>query len=1125
MLPHEKLKMWRLFNMRKNNYLNFLIIIILSLSVPFSILAENKDGDGKHKRQSLQKTTDNPVQSIVDINNITSWVGSDGYHDWLVGGSWNGAYPNGVNAGAIFSEGIVWGGKVNDGTSPQVRVNGNTYGSGCKAITRLFRVRPDYASGNLTQDAADFLNIAVGAVTESDIAALRAQYETDWNEWPAKGNPNSAYGDQGAPFKDVDGNGLYDPTIDVPGIPAASQTLFIKYNDDQVPLYGAPAIGLEVTEVYWAYAYTGALGNVIYKKVNIVYKGTPTSASNSNIQDMYIVQWADPDVGNSTDDFAGCDTTLNLGYAYSSRDPDAVYEGLGLAPPAVGYDFLQGVSKFTGNPNDSAIVNLEWRHGYKYVNLKPDGTPIPMSSFVYFAAGGTWSDPAFTYTGSLEFYNLMRGFKPDPPYPAGEPFPSSVADVVNYGTFTGTFLLTGDPVAGTGKLDGNVDGPGDRRIMVTNGPISMNLGDTAEVVIALVGGLGTDHLNSVAQMKTNDETAQTVFDLLFKLPSLSPPNVQIAEMDKKIVLNWGWDLNSINEIETFSDQGYSFEGYEVYQLPSASSTIENGVLLGVFDLVDGITAIYDTTKDANGTNIPVLVVDGKDAGIQRYLTITTDKIKNVDLRNGQEYYFAVVPYAFNPFPLLPFHALRAPVVIHIAIPQQPVGYVFNSEVGDTLTVTHTGPSDGSAVAIVVDPTVVTGHTYNIVFDTSGGATSWGVKDVTTNTTKVSGLTNQSGDQNYPIIDGILVKVIGPPEGVKPGDDGWTIPTGTRRFTWSNADFGFESFNGALGWASPYEIYGGGPPGVPATDLDNVLLKLATVTDAEVLFDPTFDPNDANMSYAYRYGRNFANPPADPRFAPHIINAVSGYSFQDFTKNMPMSAWNVEDPANPERIVLGWLENNVADGLVDGKYWPSDASLDNVGSSGPREWLFIYKVPYSETEDATLEVGLTANPVPIMYWATWNRRGPAPFSPNGTGTDQFEIFHTNINYVTDVFSYMAPTFEKSDALAKEDVNKINVFPNPYYGYQYREISRDQHYVTFSHLPDQATLRIFDLSGVLIKTIDHVASSGQFDYWNLQNESGYPVASGIYVVYVDMPALGTTKILKLAVIQEQQILKVY
>ena len=136
-----------------------------------------------------------------------------------------------------------------------------------------------------------------------------------------------------------------------------------------------------------------------------------------------------------------------------------------------------------------------------------------------------------------------------------------------------------------------------------------------------------------------------------------------------------------------------------------------------------------------------------------------------------------------------------------------------------------------------------------------------------------------------------------------------------------------------------------------------------------------------------------------------------------------------------------------------------------------------------------------------------------------------LIPNRVNSLEDSFTFTAPENSSGANIVQEDVKKINVFPNPYYGYQYREVSRDNHYVTFSHLPDKATLRIFDLSGVLVKTIEHVASSGQFDFWNLQNENGYPVASGIYIVYIDMPDVGTTKILKLAVIQEQQILRVY
>ena len=154
------------------------------------------------------------------------------------------------------------------------------------------------------------------------------------------------------------------------------------------------------------------------------------------------------------------------------------------------------------------------------------------------------------------------------------------------------------------------------------------------------------------------------------------------------------------------------------------------------------------------------------------------------------------------------------------------------------------------------------------------------------------------------------------------------------------------------------------------------------------------------------------------------------------------------------------------------------------------------------------------------------RGGHTFEPQDGQV--FTIIPNYSNTGNDKFTFSIPKKQVSNATAKEDVKNINVFPNPYYGYQNRETSRENHYVTFSHLPQNAIIRIFDLSGVLVRTINHNSAdlnNGQFERWNLQNDSNYPVASGVYVVYIDMPGVGTTKILKLAVIQEQQILKVY
>jgi hypothetical protein len=119
-----------------------------------------------------------------------------------------------------------------------------------------------------------------------------------------------------------------------------------------------------------------------------------------------------------------------------------------------------------------------------------------------------------------------------------------------------------------------------------------------------------------------------------------------------------------------------------------------------------------------------------------------------------------------------------------------------------------------------------------------------------------------------------------------------------------------------------------------------------------------------------------------------------------------------------------------------------------------------------------------------------------------------------------FSPGAATFANTDK-AKDEINKINVFPNPYYGVNSEELNKYNRFVTFSHLPTKATIRIFNLAGVLVKTIEK-DNMDQFQRWDLANQNGLPVASGLYIAYIDMPDLGSTKILKVAIIQEEQIL---
>ena len=1264
--------------MKKNNYLSFLIILVLSFVLSANISAGTKDNQGKHRNTTMPKTVIDPGQSLIDVNQITCWTRNDGYHDWVVGGSWDGAYPNGVVAGAIFSEGIVWGGLVSDGTSPSLRVNGNTYATGCAPISRLYRVRPDYLNGDLSQDAADFNSIGITSVTSGDIEALRVQYAKDWNEWPAS---------DGAPYQDVDENGAYDPTVDIPGIPGASQTLFIKYNDDlSNSLYGSPPIGLEVTETYWAYAAAGGLGNVIFKKVDIVYKGIQGAPANAHIDDMYIVQWADADVGNSSDDFAGCDTTLNLGYAYSSGFTDAVYQGLNLAPPAVGYDFLQGVSHYTGDPNDSAIFNLKWRHGYAYIN------PKPMSSYAYFAAGGTWSDPAFTYTGTGEFYNLMRGVKPDPPYPSGDPFPTSVADVTPFGTY----LLDGDPVFGTGKIDGTVDGPGDRRIMVTNGPISMNLGDTAEVVLAMVGGLGSNNISSISVLKYNDLFAQYAFDQLFDIPIMPKPNLQAYGLNDKVILNWGTPDSLVNVIENQSHGVYKFQGYSVYQLPPGSTDITKGERIATFDLSDTVTVLFDKVLD-EGTGLvtskPIVVL--KNNGLQRYLEVTQDAIFNKPLANGLSYTFAVTAMAYNQDPTLPANILEsAPAIVNITPQTHAPGVTFQQ--GDLTNITHTGTADASLDVKVIDPSKITGHQYEVFFTTQtyklssdhtwtkvegGGkklhkditgssissAASWSEINGGMDIHYTPDITGPGGD----FADGIelflpLGAIIDTTYTPISNSDGSQIPFTINRT--NNSIFYGDSSRSTAGrfaggedilvtvhpatvpFITNYNIYDDAYDStiVDVHSVDTLQGPIAdkivvqkqwnvkdvttgqnipsaqgqTILDGVDIYAPAlwFRTNfyDGPGGSSHSFNQNVsvgANPIFDgiqiavngsyqAPIAPYSYTLNEGSTsqiragsapsatrtiFADYTLYGSPTSWAIDGygfgttdinklQQDYEIRYTGILADTVINGrniryvasggqmatifsTVAGVAGLADHPLNpNPGTAQP----FLIRIPFEVwNKDTGKQVNimfrdreqlLDANP--FLAWNSENRNyvvivntdyeSTAPIPPSDPQTAEatwiFVIYSTRlvdgdvvtITYANplqigqDSFTFDTKALAYNSNTAKDEIKMINVFPNPYYGYQYREGSRDQHYVTFSHLPQIATIRIFDLSGVLVRTINHHSGGGnpnsQFDTWNLQNDSGYPVASGIYVVYIDMGDLGT-KILKLAVIQEQQILRVY
>jgi len=147
-------------------------------------------------------------------------------------------------------------------------------------------------------------------------------------------------------------------------------------------------------------------------------------------------------------------------------------------------------------------------------------------------------------------------------------------------------------------------------------------------------------------------------------------------------------------------------------------------------------------------------------------------------------------------------------------------------------------------------------------------------------------------------------------------------------------------------------------------------------------------------------------------------------------------------------------------------------------------------------------------------------------------DQIIMPVSNYPYTpADVFEF---TTKKEGQLTAEEekelFDKVTVFPNPLFGFNvatsYTNSASDDPFVTFSNLPEDVTIKIYSLSGIHIRTLtqnDKSSPTSPFLRWNLQNESGLRVASGMYLVVVSSPKYGD-KVLKFGIVMPQkQLLK--
>ena len=95
--------------------------------------------------------------------------------------------------------------------------------------------------------------------------------------------------------------------------------------------------------------------------------------------------------------------------------------------------------------------------------------------------------------------------------------------------------------------------------------------------------------------------------------------------------------------------------------------------------------------------------------------------------------------------------------------------------------------------------------------------------------------------------------------------------------------------------------------------------------------------------------------------------------------------------------------------------------------------------------------------------------------------------------------------------KKGVSNITITPNPYYAFNRYETSQLDNRVRFTNLPQKCEIYIYTQNGNLVrkftKNEPSNVSTPSLD-WDLKNQNGIPISSGIYIVHINAFDLGTT-----------------
>ncbi|MBL7068048.1 MAG: hypothetical protein ISS29_09405 [Candidatus Marinimicrobia bacterium] len=617
---------------------------------------------------------------------------------------------------------------------------------------------------------------------------------------------------------------------------------------------------------------------------------------------------------------------------------------------------------------------------------------------------------------------------------------------------------------------------GDYDLFVTSGYFPLKSGQTERISMAVC--LGADEDDAIR----NKQIAQRTYDEDYQFAKQPiPPNVTAVARDGKVTIYWDDVAERSFDSYMFGigSPGYDFEGYKIfkatdtgfkdaYLITDAVGTLTFHKPIFQCDLVDGIKGYHPV--DINGVKYQL----GDDTGI-------THSFVDTDVRNGQTYYYTVISYDFggdvsNNIPptecniMLTINSAtgdiekKGPNVVVVTPEASAAGYVEADIVDIKLAQGMTTSKVGYQI---VDPSeVLDDYTYRITFEDTlclnqslglGYDTlktkSYTLEDITYSAepeTLIDKSRQLQTDDEQPLIDGFQLILMNKD----------LIDVNYAESHWSS-DSLWRFVTEVFRFPSPPTI---GRP-YPAD------------------YRIEFGAPEMDVSTDYWCGIRGLPFPLGHNFPPVPV---------DFTVKKKVAVTSVD--------VVDWVKIPFAFGDYSPRGYPDGIlNADSVES----DWVIFL--------DDTTENG--------DFIGTWrfSLDAPRPFEEYHiyqpqAGDTAFIVINKPF-MSTDVFEFTTYASHIDTALAKKSLKKIKVVPNPYFAAASWESKnpyvsgRGPRAIHFNHLPAECTIRIYTVSGEMVKKIEHKTTYNDgSEVWDLLTRDNLSASYGVYIYHVDAPGIG-------------------